>query len=307
MNITFEKAYLNYLEYAKLRQKPTSIIALDRKIKMHVLPYFKNKKIKKITVQNYLDWQIEMQKKELKYGYKRNIHYCMCAIYNYLGMFQNIKNIPKIAGNFKEDFYFIESKREIWSIEEYKKFITAVDNKIYKILFKFLFETGCRKSEALALTFNDIVNNCVSINKSISKDCFNGKRIILTPKTKKSIRKIQIDSSLMNDINFLREYYSKKFNNYNSNFLIFGGLKPISCTTLERKKNFYCDKAKVKRIRIHDFRHSNATFLYENNISVQTIANRLGHSSIRTTLDTYIHQYDNNEKRVLELLSSLEI
>lgn len=303
-NKTFEKAYLEYLEYAKLKQKPTSILSFKRQMEKNVIPYFGNKKIKKINALEYTRWQTKMQEKKLKYIYRRNLHYNMCAIYKYLENYYNIKNIPRIVGNFKDD-YEIEEEKEIWDINEYNKFIQSVDDKIYYTLFKMLFFTGCRKGELLALTFKDIEENEVNIYKSISKDVFNGERIIIKPKTKKSIRKILIDYETIKNINELKEYYKAKFENFNNNFYIFGGNKAISYTTLQRKFEFYIKKSKVKRIRIHDFRHSHASMLYQNNIPVETISKRLGHSSIKTTLDTYIHTYDKNEKKVVELLSSL--
>ncbi len=304
--LTFEKAYKEFLKYEVNKQKPTSLLAFDRKFKKNVLPYFGKMKIRNISAKIYINWQIEINKKKYSYNYKKNIHYCMCAFYEYLKIYYPIKNnVPKIVGNFKEDFIYKEKEREIWNAEEFKKFISNVDQPIYHALFNFLFLTGCRKGEALAINFNDIKENYIVINKSISKEQFEGKRLILTPKTKKSIRNIQIDKELLSEISSLRKYYNTNFKNFNNNFYIFGGNKPIPTSTLEKYKNFYCDKAKVKRIRIHDFRHSNASLLYNNGIPVFTISKRLGHSSIKTTLDTYIHQEEDNEKRAVEMLSSL--
>ena len=306
-NKTFEKAYLEYLEYAKLKQKPTSILSMNRKMKNQILPFFGKIKIKNINTKIYIKWQEEMIKKGYSYTFKKNCHYCICAIYEYLIDFHGIeKNIPKIVGNFKEIEYK-ENKINYWQYNEFKKFINVIENKIYNTLFYFLYFTGCRKGEALALTFNDIdfKNNIISINKTISKEKINGKRIIMPPKTKKSIRKIQIDKSLNKKIKILQEYYKTKYENFNNNFYIFGGNKPISTTTLERYKNYYCDKAKVKRIRIHDFRHSHATLLYNLNVPVDVISHRLGHSNLNTTLNVYIHNIDEKEKRAVEMLSSL--
>lgn len=306
--ITFKKAYSNYLEYAEIKQKPTSLITLRTKLEKNFLPYFENVKINSLSLDKYLDWQKQIEKKGYSYSYKRNLHYCVVAFYNYLQNFEGIKkNIPKIIGNFKNSYYE-ESKNDFWTYEEFKRFINVIpqDDIIYKSLFEFLFFTGCRKSEVFALTFNDIQGDIININKSLSKDFINGKRLILTPKTKKSIRKIQIDSNIKNKISNLHDYYIKKHGVCNDNFYIFGGLKPIPPTTLGRKKDYYCKIANVKNIRIHDFRHSHASMLYDMNISVETISKRLGHSNIRTTLETYIHITDNEEKRAIALLSSLK-
>ena len=304
MNLKFEIAYQLYIDYVSLKQKPTSVIDLKRKFDNLIVPYFKNKKIKKITNSDYLDWQNQIEKKGFTYGYKRNLNYCMTAFYDFLILYHNVKkNIPRIVGNFKNND-IKKNYIKTWSVEEFKRFINVIDDPIYKTLFLFLFTTGCRKSEALALNFNDINNNIVSINKSISKDLINGERLILSPKTKKSIRNILIDDKLNDQIKNLQEYYSIKYNNFNKNFFVFGGNKPIACTTLDRKMKTYCLKSNVKKIRVHDLRHSHATLLFENNISIATISKRLGHCSIKTTLDVYVHA-EEQEKKAVDLLNSL--
>ena len=306
MNMTFEKAYLEYLEYAKLRQKPTSLLTFKNKMEKNFLPYFKKKKIKHFKIEDYAKWQSEITKLGYSYTYRRNLHYCVCSIYEFLMNFYNVKkNIPKIVGNFKDDYYSTP-KVDFWTYEEYKKFIQKVDNIVFYTIFELLYFTGCRKGEALALTFNDIEDDQITINKTISKERFNGKRIIMNPKTKKSIRKIQIDSKLKENIKKLQEYYISCYGYFSKDFYIFGGIKPLSTTTLERKKNEYCELAEVKKIRIHDFRHSHATLLYNLNIPIDVISKRLGHSSITTTLNVYIHGNDEQEKRAIQLLSSMK-
>lgn len=208
------------------------------------------------------------------------------------------------VGNFKNNYNLIEEPN-FWTIEEYKIFIKQVDQKIYKVLFQFLYFTGCRLGEALALNFNDFTDNCIRINKTISKESINGKRIITTPKTKKSIRSIRIDEYLCTKLNSLKEYYIEKYGYFNSNLFIFGYDKPLSPTTIERKKNYYCDKANVRQIRLHDFRHSHATLLLNQKISIMAISKRLGHADCSTTLNVYAHMLPDEEKRVITTLETL--
>ena len=172
-------------------------------------------------------------------------------------------------------------------------------------MFNTLFFTGLRKGEALALKFDDILNNQLNINKSLTKEFFNGKRIEITPKTKGSIRKVFIDKKLKKELLNLKKHYYNLYGFFDNNFYVFGGVKPIATTTLERKKNTYCELANVKIIRIHDFRHSHATMLYDKNVNIKIIQARLGHSSISTTLNTYVHIDKEKEKRVLRTLISL--
>ena len=103
-----------------------------------------------------------------------------------------------------------------------------------------------RKGESLALQWTDIKEDCIDITKSLSKERINKKRIITTPKTKSSIRKIKIDKHTQECLSKLKEYYSKVIN-FNENWYIFGGIEPLAYTTLENHFKKYCKLANVKK------------------------------------------------------------
>ena len=303
--MNFEKIANEYLSFISIKGKPQSIRSINSRINCYILPYFKKYNIEDITKEIYLNWQIEIEKKDFSYSYKKSLHFTMVAIFNHANKFYDLNyNIPSRVGNFTNN-YELEKNINIWSYNEYKKFINLVEESIYKELFDFMYFTGCRLGECLALTFNDINTNKIFINKTISKEYINGKRQITRPKTKKSIRTIHIDNFLKNEINNLRKYYNKLYGCFQEDYYIFGGIKPLSPTTIERKKNYYCKIAKVKQIRLHDFRHSHASLLIENNIPISEISNRLGHSNVNTTLSVYIHLINNDEKRVLTAINTL--
>ena len=89
--------------------------------------------------------------------------------------------------------------------------------------------------------------------------------------------------------------------NIYDNELIFS----ISFTQLKRIKDKYCKLANVKQIKIHEFRHSHACLLFQNNVEIENISNRLGHANISMTMNTYLKYLPKNEKRVIKLLDSL--
>lgn len=99
--------------------------------------------------------------------------------------------------------------------------------------------------------------------------------------------------------------YSTIYPDFNNNYYIFGGNKPLSPTTIERKKNNWCIESGVKQIRIHDFRHSHATILVNSDLPIKAISERLGHGDVAFTINTYVHTNSEDEKRVIRTLSSL--
>lgn len=307
MNLTINETYNNYLMYAKLKQKPQSIRSIASRFSNYILPYLGKIKINNLTAMQYLEWQSKIEGMNFSYRYKKALHYSMVALYNFCITFYDInKNIPSKVGNFKNKFE-LECNVDFWTFEEYSKFISKVDDVIYKKLFDTLYFTGIRQGEALALTWNDFNNDILNINKTISKERINGMRVITTPKTKKSVRKIHIDYYLKIGLEKLMLYYTQKYKNFNSSYYIFGGINPLAPTTVERKKNNYCKLANVKQIRIHDFRHSHASLLLSKNIPITAISSRLGHSDITLTLNTYSHLMPGDEKRVINTLNSLRL
>ena len=88
---------------------------------------------------------------------------------------------------------------------------------------------------------------------------------------------------------------------------MFGGINSIPFTTLKRKKDKYCDLANVKRIKIHEFRHSHTCLLYENKVPIQDISKRLGHTDISITMGTYLKNLPRKEKRVISTLNSIRL
>lgn len=310
----FTEIVNNYLLFKEVKGKPQSIRSIKSRIKNYVLPYFKKYNIEDIDPKKYIEWQEHIETLNFSYKYKKTLHYTMVSIFNYAKLFYNYdNNIPSKVGNFN-NCYNIPREVNVWDYEEFKLFNKAIEKTkindsdiIYKTLYSFMYFTGCRLGECLALTFEDLNDDVININKTISKEFINGKRQITTPKTKKSIRKIHIDYTLKNELNNLREYYSNITDLFQENWYIFGGKEPLSPTTIERRKNLYCEIANIKKIRLHDFRHSHASLLLSSGVPISAISERLGHSDITTTMSVYIHLIPKDEERVLTAINTLRL
>ena len=83
---------------------------------------------------------------------------------------------------------------------------------------------------------------------------------------------------------------------------LFGGDSPLTRTTIDRYFNEGIKKSGVKKIRMHDLRHSHASLLVEMGFQPLAIAERLGHEKIETTLNTYSHLYPNKQAELAEKL-----
>ena len=100
----------------------------------------------------------------------------------------------------------------------------------------------------------------------------------------------------------LKKYYLERYKQ-DIDFFIFGGIKPLSPTTINRHKLKACEKANIRPITLHQFRHSHATLLIQNNMLINEVSRRLGHSKVSTTMDIYTHTDYLQEKRVYNTLN----
>lgn len=194
-----------------------------------------------------------------------------------------------------------EQEMSVWTVEEFESFICEVKNPVYKTLYIVLYYTGMRLGEALALKWKDYQNNTFDIYKSISyktdKTLFEEKQ----PKNANSIRKVKVSNSIAS---IIEQYHEgeEKIAGYKDSWYIFGRKRPLPPTSIERYKNNACKEANVKRIRIHDFRHSHASYLISQGINIVAVSRRLGHADVNMTLHTYTHLLKDKEDEIVQLL-----
>lgn len=302
--ILFSKLWEEYSMHAKIKQKKQSYRKTVSKFNNHILPFFKDYKINDITATIYIKWQTTLKEKGFSYKYLSSIHGSMVTILNYAIKFYDLKsNVASQVGNFSNG-NIKPSRIDFWTYDEFKCFISKVDNIIYKTFYETLYFTGLRQGECLALKWKDITDDFIDIYKTIAKEKDDGNYIINTPKTKGSIRKIKMHSYLIKTLKNLKEYY-KNMINFDDDWFVFGGIKPLSPTTIARRKDYYCKEASVKKIRIHDFRHSHVSLLISKGVPITAISKRLGHSNIEMTFNTYAHLIPEDEIKTINVLDDL--
>lgn len=298
--MNFEEVYKSYLLFAEKQQKKQSFKSFAHNFNSYILPYFKDFDIYELTKQDFISWQHKILDLNFSNNYNRTLHYQFSAFLHYCCDYFNLKsNVAREVGCFKKKYE--EKKTDFYSLQEFNKFIRCVDNNIYKQFFNLMFFTGTRPSEAMALKFSDLQGDYISITKSIQRK---GNREIDTPKNMSSVRRIKIDKVLKNDLIDLKNYYCGLYG-FTEDYFIFGGLKPLSPTSIDRYKKKACERANLRVITQHQFRHSHATLLLQSGIMINEVSKRLGHSRVSTTLDIYTHTDLEQEKRVYNTLCSM--
>lgn len=298
--MSFEEAYKKYLILGTKHLKKQSLKTFHNNFNLHILPYFKDKDIYDINKNDFLDWKIKIIEKNFSNSFNNNLYVVFNSFVQFCVDYLDLKNnFIKEIGNFKR--HIEEKKTDFYTFDEFNYFIKFVDDIVYKTFFEFMFYTGARPGETMALRFSDSEGNYVVIRHNLTTK---GGRTLTTPKNSSSMRKIVLNNSLKKKLCKLKKYYNSIYNLESFDYFIFGGIKPLAPTTINRIKIKACKKCNIRPITLHQFRHSHATLLVENNIPINVISNRLGHSNISTTLDIYVHTSFKQEKRVLNVLNS---
>ena len=181
-----------------------------------------------------------------------------------------------------------------WTKEEYLKFAEAMMDKPQSYYaFEVLYWCGIREGELLALTPADfdLDKGLLSITKSYQR--LKGRDVITDPKTPKSIRVIQMPQFLTDEIrDYLKFLYKVQ-----PDQRIF----EVTKSYLHHEMDRGAKEAGVKRIRIHDLRHSHVSLLIEMGFSALAIADRVGHESVDITYK-YAHLFPSKQQEMAKRL-----
>lgn len=291
---TFISAFEEYKVFAKKRHKKQGYDTHIRNISLHILPYFKDvKDMRKLVKKDIIIWLDKILDKNFSNSFNSGLYYAFSSFVQFCMDFGYMEeNIVLSVSNFSKK---IEKKEKvIFNLFQLRKFRFCLTDYIDKQFFNFMFFNGPRPSEAMALRFTDLKGCNATINHSIERK---GTRTLDTPKNQSSIRTFKISMLMRFRIWKLKRLYTKKCGTFNEEFFVFGGMKPLAPSTIDRHIRKACDKAKLPHITQHGFRHSYATRSIHNNVPIDVVSRNMGHSKISMTCDVYLHQ----EKRILSI------
>lgn len=298
-DILFSSLVENYMKDMHHRLKPTTMENKEFLINGKILPYFKKLKLNEIDTIKIRKWQDEMLSYRDENGnsfaptYLKTINNQISAILNYAVKHYNLASNPcRAAGSIGKSK---ADEMNFWTLDEFNVFIACVNKQRLKLAYDILFYTGIRSGELLALAPEDILpTKEIWIRKNF--EVVKKVEYIMEPKTERGKRKISIPDFLYNDI---QRYISKLYGIQSTDRLFY-----MTRNALEAGMKRYSAKAGLEPIRVHDLRHSNASLLINMHIDIMEISRRLGHESVKVTLDTYGHLYPNKEPDLAERLNA---
>lgn len=299
LEMTFEDFIAVYTVDMKQRMKLNTWVTKESVIQTKLIPYFGKRKMCEIQAKDVMAWQNEMMEHENREGqkyspvYLKTLHNQLSAIFNHAVRYYNLKENPAAkVGNMDK---FKGREMLFWTKEEYQKFAEVMmDKPMSFYAFELLYWCGIREGELLALTPKDFdfQRQTVSISKSYQR--IRGKDVITDPKTPKSNRVIQMPEFLCEEIqDYIKSLYGVKETDR---------MFTVTKSYLYREMDRGSVRANIKRIRVHDLRHSHVSLLIEMGFSALAIADRVGHESIDITY-RYAHLFPTRQKEIANKLN----
>lgn len=298
--------------HKKATVKEPTFEQLEVIVRLHILPYFENKRIMRVRRSEIKQWltlfaDAKDANGKIKYSFGSRVKYLsvLKSIFHYaVHELEILEKNP--ADRLKapvQDSVSVRKKIKYFSLEELNTLLDYMYSykhqrfesyQIYYMLMYFLSQTGLRISEALALQWSDIQGSKLTVERQTSRNKKNGLKIT-TLKNTSSYRTIGLEDDLLRELRKFKlkqnelilrgETFHKNedgiiFQNYLGNYL--------TPSTVRESIIEYCKKAKVEYKGTHGFRHTHAVLLLESGASLKFVSQRLGHKTIKTTADTYL-------------------
>lgn len=303
---SFEYLYKLFEPHWKTQVKPTTVAGEHATYKK----LFEDLKDVDIYDPKELQKYINRCDKQYSKNYVEKLYYAMSRVFTFAVNEEIIESHPlkKVyrsvrKGERKKEF-------EIFEPQDFAHFMEVIEDPRDRAMFSCLYWMGLRKGEMMALKWKDIdlKNKKMKIDKTLIS---NTKDTIGTPKRERSYRTISMPKVFMDELLNWNKI-CKDFSDYKSMY-VFGSERPIAQETLRRKKNTYIKIAnekgyKLPQIRIHDFRHSHASYLINNmgksGFSDFDIAKRLG-DSVEMLHKVYAHWFTAGDENIMDFIDNI--
>ena len=298
--MTFDALADRYMDDLKSRARPSTLKTKGNILRKHICPHLGQLRLSEITPGIIREWQNGFMQLGFSRSFAAAVHGVLSAVFNYACKFHGLGQNPcRLAGSMGR------MKREVpycfLTMEDFKRLRAAMlaDRKeMLAAAVSFMFLTGCRVGEVLALTPADFDFSAavVSITKSCSRE--HGKDVIRGTKTERGRRTITLPPALVS----IMQGILTKLGNPAPGQRIFDTL---SAQSIRLNLNAYTKKTGVPNVRTHDLRHSHAALLIDQGFSPLAVADRLGHESPKTTLEVYGHLYPNKRAEIADRLQDM--
>ena len=292
-----------YLPNMENRIRPSTYLMKKNVLETHVIPVLGNFSIVALSATDIMRWQDGLMNyrnpktgKPYTKSYLKTINLQLTAVLSHAVKYYNLPENAAIKAGSMGDNKHLEV--DFWTYEEATLVLDELmDNPLYHMAVSFLYYSGCREGEMLALTWDKIDGKTRLVTIDSTYQILEGKPHIGPPKTPQGFRKVMLPDFLMDELLEFRNLVYKP----NPDDRIFAG---VNKTSLNRILKSAAEKAGVKPITVHGLRHSHVSLLINMGFDAVSIGKRIGHKSVEVTY-RYAHMFPSTQKKLVECLENL--
>ena len=293
--------------YAEPRLAPNTIRGYRVNFDKHIIPYIGHTTVQKLTGPDIQKMYTELSNKGLSPRSVKYVHTTLHGVLKYAYRARIISlNPAELVSTPRQG----KHRSEVYTANEASQLLSCAAGTEMEIPLALDLETGLRRGELLALKWSDIDWEAHTLTVCRNLVCINKQYLFGTPKTASGNRQLLLSEELLVKLKQHKakqaEIRLKLGTAYNSNDLICCKLdgSPYNTGSFSHKFAALLKKHGLRPIRLHDVRHTNATLMLENGVPAKITSERLGHSGIAITLDTYSHVSTEMQKDAVEKLSN---
>ncbi len=290
-----------FTTYLYEKYKEASAYRYNNIFQRYIEPFFSTLKID--TVNNFVLENFNRKINNLKIKSKKDILFVARV---YLSFLKKYGLDPALSEKtlFVYKSQFIEPHiYDYYTKEEFDKFLSVIDHPMFYFIFLLLFDYGLRIGELRGLKHSDITGNKVYIRRCITNKTGRHMQVVTSVKTASSNRDYPLLSAIKEAYERYVDSLDYRFSKDDFVFLSTKSLEKklvIGESTIKRAQIEYCKKADLRVIKLHEFRHSCATFLFNQGAEVELVSAWLGHSDSSITLRVYAHLIPSRKLKLVD-------
>lgn len=294
-SITFREMDEKYITYKNPRKESTR--TQERIRVSRYMSAFADLPMDRISKKILLNWYLGITRRtDLAVSTKNYLIGVVRSVFRFAADFYGMENPSSALKKLRTTSR--SAPCDVWTVEELRLFLQHVPGEEFRRLFDFMYWTGTRRGEALAIRLEDIDRQERTVRIYHQIKYFEEGFFPL--KTDSSERTIRISPPLWGRLEpFLSESRSGRV-------FLFGGEKSLSITSVARQMAAGIKASGVRRIRLHDLRHCFATNAIASGANIVAVSKYLGHSTIQQTLDTYTHLLQKTDDELLEIMARVD-
>ena len=290
---------------------PTTSDTHERTISKNIEPFFKDIKLAEVTpsiLQGYANYVYSKYSQD---SARRRLSFVKAV----LNEAYRLREIQENPCNFiKTPKSLVGQVRisDVYNKSEVKEIIEKIEGHYLEIPILLMLSLGLRSSEACGLKWQDVdfENNTISVNQILVRAKRKG-LIFKSPKTSGSIRTISVPKELMTKLKKIKIKHNEIklqgliSEKYEDVVCLNKVLNAFSHEALIHAWYRFCDKNNIRKLCLHDLRHTHATLLLLSNTNMKVVSQRLGHTDIRITMNRYSHVLEEMDTQASENISNI--